>query len=81
MQEVVNQAMSGRVEVQLAFGGMKKTEVMHLARNYKLPLEHTFSCIRPAGEQHCGKCNKCAERKRAFAETGMSDPTVYALAG
>src|SRR5207237_10290264 len=57
MQDVVEQAMGGRVEVQLPFGGMKKSAVMRLAQKWKLPLEHTFSCIRPVDGQHCGKCN------------------------
>jgi 7-cyano-7-deazaguanine synthase len=78
MQDVVDQAMTGRVEIQLPFGGMRKTAVMRLARKWKLPLEHTFSCIRPVNEHHCGKCNKCAERMRAFADAGMKDPTRYA---
>jgi 7-cyano-7-deazaguanine synthase len=75
-QDVVNEAVGGAVEVRLPFGGMTKTAVMHLGRG--LPLEHTFSCIRPANGLHCGRCNKCAERRRAFAEAGMADPTRYA---
>jgi 7-cyano-7-deazaguanine synthase len=75
MQDVVNQAVVGSVEVRLPFGGMQKTAVMKLGRS--LPLEQTFSCIRPVDGLHCGRCNKCAERKRAFAEAGMPDPTVY----
>jgi 7-cyano-7-deazaguanine synthase len=75
IQDVVNQAVNGAVEVRLPFGGMKKTAVMHLGRD--LPLQHTFSCIRPVNGLHCGQCNKCAERKRAFTEAGMIDPTQY----
>jgi len=77
MQEVADQAMGGRVDIHLPFGGMTKTAVMHRAKLYKLPLEHTFSCIRPIDQRHCGKCNKCAERQRAFVEAGMRDPTEY----
>jgi 7-cyano-7-deazaguanine synthase len=43
-----------------------------------LPLEHTFSCIDPVDQLHCGRCNKCAERSHAFADAGMTDPTEYA---
>jgi 7-cyano-7-deazaguanine synthase len=75
MQEVANLAVGGQVRVELPFGGMRKTAVMHLGRG--LPLEHTFSCIWPMDGVHCGKCNKCAERRRAFAEAGMLDPTSY----
>ena len=31
-----------------------------------LPLHLTFSCLSPRGRRHCGACNKCAERRRAF---------------
>jgi 7-cyano-7-deazaguanine synthase len=76
-QDLVNQAMSGKVDVRLPFGGMKKEAVMQLGIG--LPLEHTFSCISPIGELHCGRCNKCAERRQAFADAAMADPTKYAV--
>ena len=57
IQELVNDAMQGRVEVLLPFGGMKKVAVMQLGQG--LPLEHTFSCIAPVDTLHCGRCNKC----------------------
>jgi 7-cyano-7-deazaguanine synthase len=72
----VNQAVGGAVEVRLPFGGLPKRAVMQ--RGHDLPLEHTFSCIRPQDGWHCGCCNKCAERRRAFAEAQMLDPTHYA---
>lgn len=56
--------------------GLHKTDV--LRRGAGLPLEHTFSCLRPVGGRHCGRCNKCAERQHGFAAAGMSDPTDYA---
>ncbi|MBI2104481.1 MAG: 7-cyano-7-deazaguanine synthase [Candidatus Omnitrophica bacterium] len=31
-----------------------------------VPWALTFSCLRPRGRRHCGRCNKCAERRRAF---------------
>ena len=74
-EDLVNQAMSGAVDVRLPFGGMKKTAVMRLGRD--LPLEHTFSCIAPVDGNHCGACNKCAERRLAFADAQMRDPTRY----
>jgi len=55
--------------------GLAKAEVMGRGRD--LPLGLTFSCLRPAGGRHCGACNKCAERRRAFADAGMTDPTAY----
>jgi 7-cyano-7-deazaguanine synthase len=58
------------------FGGLQKRAVMQ--RGARLPLEFTFSCINPQGDLHCGACNKCAERMRAFADAGLIDRTPYA---
>jgi 7-cyano-7-deazaguanine synthase len=74
-EAVVNRAVGGRVEVKLPYRGLHKTEVMRRAGN--LPLELTFSCIRPVVGRHCGRCNKCAERRKAFADAGLSDRTPY----
>jgi 7-cyano-7-deazaguanine synthase len=74
-QNVVNQAVGGSVRVLRPYLGLSKMAVMRRGRH--LPLGLTFSCIRPAGGRHCGACNKCAERRRAFANAGMADPTEY----
>ena len=74
-ERVVNQAVEGSVRVLRPYLGLHKTEVMGRGRG--LPLGLTFSCIRPAGGRHCGACNKCAERRRAFADAGITDPTDY----
>lgn len=71
----VNLGIGGAVAIQRPFGTLEKVEVMRLGRG--LPLELTFSCIRPVDGRHCGRCNKCAERRRAFIEAGMTDPTGY----
>ncbi len=71
----VNRAVGGSVRLGWPFAGRTKAEVLRLGRH--LPLEHTFSCIRPVGGRHCGWCNKCAERRRGFAAAGLSDPTEY----
>jgi 7-cyano-7-deazaguanine synthase len=73
---VVNRAVGGAVRIALPFAGLKKQAVMQLGRG--LPLEHTFSCIQPRAGLHCGQCNKCAERRQAFADAKMTDPTAYA---
>jgi len=75
MNQLVNQSVGGNVELRLPFAHMKKSEVMRLGVG--LPLELSFSCVRPRNGLHCGECNKCAERKMAFACVGMADPTQY----
>lgn len=36
----------------------------------------TWSCYK-GGATHCGKCGTCVERREAFIEAGVVDPTVY----
>ena len=75
-QNVVNQSVGGRVSIHLPYRGLHKVDVLKLGRD--LPLEWTFSCIRPTSQNwHCGECNKCSERQRGFAEAGLADPTLY----
>jgi 7-cyano-7-deazaguanine synthase len=68
-------ALGQRLEVVTPYSALAKAEVLSLGRD--LALEHTFSCIAPAGTEHCGRCNKCAERRKAFAEAGIEDRTKY----
>jgi 7-cyano-7-deazaguanine synthase len=57
------------------FDRLHKTDV--LLRGRDLPLHLTFSCINPIDGRHCGKCNKCAERKKGFDDAGLADLTIY----
>jgi len=72
----VNAAVHGSARVVRPYAELHKTEVIR--RGSAFPLQHTFSCIRPAAELHCGRCSKCHERRVAFAEAGVADPTEYA---
>jgi 7-cyano-7-deazaguanine synthase len=76
MEATVNQAMGDDVRIETPYAELSKIDVIHLGRG--LPLNHTFSCIAPLDGRHCGRCNKCAERRRAFAAAGVEDPSEYA---
>jgi 7-cyano-7-deazaguanine synthase len=73
---VVDTAVDHRLEVVTPFSELNKAQVLELGRH--LQLQHTFSCIDPSAGVHCGRCNKCAERQRAFAEVAVDDVTTYA---
>lgn len=75
--EAMNTALDANLRIHLPFLGVSKQEVMQLGRD--LPLERTFSCVAPLQQLHCGRCNKCLERQRAFRQVGMEDPTEYAF--
>ncbi len=69
-------AIGSQVRVETPLAAWDKAEVIR--RGAGLPLAATLSCLRPRGGAHCGRCNKCAERRRAFARAGVPDPTSYA---
>jgi 7-cyano-7-deazaguanine synthase len=75
---VVSKAVSGRVAVLRPYATLNLHKRDVLLRGRGMPLEHTFSCIRPVAGSHCGRCNKCAERRAGFAAAVMTDPTGYA---
>jgi 7-cyano-7-deazaguanine synthase len=71
----VNRGVGGCVEVLLPYRGLDKAAVLRRAGG--LPLQWTFSCVRPVAGRHCGGCNKCSERRLAFRDAGLPDPTSY----
>lgn len=56
--------------------GLAKADLIRVGARW--PLHLTMSCINPQDEMHCGVCNKCEERREAFREAGVPDPTQYA---
>ncbi len=77
--DALSMGLSSGIEVKAPFQKMKKEDVIILGK--KLPLEMTFSCINPKGYEHCGECNKCIERKKAFFAAGVFDKTRYKKSG
>ena len=81
--EFVN-AMDGAMQagtyegVNLAAPYTHLTKADLVRRGAKLGIDYgyTYSCYR-GGDRHCGTCGTCTERKEAFREAGIPDPTVY----
>jgi 7-cyano-7-deazaguanine synthase len=74
-ESIVNRAIGGQVRILRPYAKMTKREVMLRGRH--LPLSLTFSCIHPLNGHHCGRCNKCAERRHAFRDAQLTDATIY----
>lgn len=53
-----------------------KTDIARLGAHLGVPFALTYSCYK-GGEKHCGKCGTCFERKEAFRDSGVADPTEY----
>lgn len=78
-ERTIELAVSKRIELLRPYQNLSKIEVLRRGKN--LPLQHTWSCIAPQHVLHCGHCNKCAERQRAFQRAEIPDPTEYAQCG
>ncbi len=81
LESFVSLGLGQRVTVIHPFAGLTVADVLPLGRD--LPLEFTFSCIRPVaiegtGAMHCGRCHKCIDRRRAFLTSSITDRTRYA---
>lgn len=74
--ECLSQALSQPIRVKMPLRA--RTKAKWIAAAADQPLGLTFSCIHPMGRRHCGRCNKCAERQRAFRAAHLPDPTQYA---
>ena len=75
MAAALSKALERPIQILAPLRSMRKAQVIRAAR--AVPFELTFSCLQPRGLRHCGRCNKCAERCRAFRAAGLSDPTRY----
>jgi 7-cyano-7-deazaguanine synthase len=65
-----------KLVIKAPLSKLKKSEVIKLGRELGVPFEMTWSCYR-GGERHCGVCESCINRKKAFLEAGVPDPTSY----
>ncbi|MFH8805203.1 7-cyano-7-deazaguanine synthase QueC [Streptomyces sp. NPDC017936] len=79
LREMAAVALAGMHVPQIAtpFVHMTKTEIAAYADSIKAPVHMSWSCYK-GGEVHCGTCGTCTERKEAFADAGLTDPTEYA---
>ena len=76
MGDAVSRGLHANLRVEVPLRRHTKKEVLILGRD--LPLALTFSCLAPKNKRHCGRCNKCIERKKAFRVACLPDPTNYA---
>lgn len=67
----------GDVGVLAPFVTLDKTWIAARGAKLAAPVELSWSCYQ-GGEQHCGQCGTCVERREAFTLAGIADPTAYA---
>jgi 7-cyano-7-deazaguanine synthase len=80
LSEMLKVANEGFIEkffsVRAPFVNSTKGDIVKLGDALGVEWSETWSCYK-GGEIHCGSCGTCFERREAFAEAGIEDPTPY----
>jgi 7-cyano-7-deazaguanine synthase len=77
LAKAMSLGLAHQIAVAAPFMQMHKSDVIRLGRELGVPFELTLSCMNPKDGVHCGECSKCRERRDAFREAGIEDPTSY----
>jgi 7-cyano-7-deazaguanine synthase len=78
MARALSLGLAHDLTVDAPFVTKDKSDVIQLGAALDVPLELTLSCMNPRDGLHCGQCSKCRERRDAFHQAGVADPTSYA---
>jgi len=79
MTSAIQAGTGKKIEVKNPLKDMAKADVVKLGMQLGVPLEDTWSCYL-GRKLHCGRCESCRNRKKAFESAGIRDPTKYARA-
>ena len=64
------------VRIEAPYTNITKADIVRRGTALGADYSKTWSCYK-GSDVHCGKCGTCVERKEAFLEAGVKDPTEY----
>ena len=64
------------VSLVAPYTDISKADIVRRGARLGVDYGATYSCYR-GGEHHCGTCGTCTERREAFLEANIPDPTQY----
>lgn len=64
------------IEIKAPAIDLNKKEIVELGNKLKTPMELSYSCY-DGKDKHCGVCESCLRRKRAFIQANVKDKTKY----
>lgn len=76
MSRAIEEGTYDRITLDTPYTGLSKADIARRGAELGVDYSHTYSCYK-GGEKHCGRCGTCTERREAFIEAGVPDPTVY----
>ncbi len=80
MSDAIKVGTYAGVEVLRPFIDVNKAGIARQGASLGVDYTKTWSCYK-GGDVHCGKCGTCVERREAFTDAGVPDPTVYQFVG
>jgi 7-cyano-7-deazaguanine synthase len=80
MANAISEGTYAHIEVLRPFIALNKAQIAARGAVLGVDYERTWSCY-VGGAIHCGECGTCVERREAFLDARLSDPTVYAHSG
>lgn len=80
MAEAMRLGTYAAIQLCRPFIAMTKGEIVAAGARLGVDFARTWSCYR-GGDVHCGRCGTCVERREAFLQAGVADPTAYADTG
>lgn len=75
MNEAIREGSGHQIRLEAPFINKNKAQVVAEGLRLKVPYELTWSCYE-GGENPCGTCGTCIDRRRAFEANGIQDPAV-----
>jgi 7-cyano-7-deazaguanine synthase len=80
MGEAMRQGTYAGIRLLRPFIDLDKARIAAEGVRLGVDFARTWSCYK-GGAIHCGQCGTCVERREAFIDAGLPDPTVYASTG
>lgn len=70
MNTAIYEGSGHKVKIRVPFVGLTKSQVVGIGVKLGVPYEMTWSCYE-GGEEPCGKCGTCRDRRAAFLANGL----------
>lgn len=76
MGEAIAAGTYENLELRAPYTNLTKVEIAKIGKSLGIDYSTTYSCYK-GGENHCGVCGTCRERREALALAGVGDKTIY----